>query len=203
MTTLAPRYRLPLDLTGKHPTNKILKEEHTPDSLHRLILLREGAFYNDSVEIYDRGRKLSYPQDYTFSRIDDEAVKLTGQAVSRIICIKNEEIPGSVYVTYQAVGERFMDHNDTFLRLMKEALADLRGTHWKDIIDKPEAHMPLRHLHHIHDVYGLGPIFAGFLELSKTLQHLRISEDRKVWMEMLKLSEKVDAITAFDPSGGR
>lgn len=191
-------YKYPLDLRGDLSTNHVVNEKHVVGTLSRYIVPHAGAFFNDSLVITYNGETLVPKTDYFFSRIDDEATLLTGKAISRLIYIKRDIYQGTVTLDYQCVGERFSTHSKTVMKLISELKHDVRGIHWEDIIDPPDDYQPYRHLHHIHDVYGLTPIYQGFMELSKTIQWARLKEDKRIWMELTDFREQLAKIEWLD-----
>lgn len=231
MNLTISKIRYPLDLTGKSPNNLIENEFHQINYYQRIILPRAGAFYASSVsilaDVYGNGgyRPLQYGVDYTFSRMVDEAVRLTGQDIPLFIrftdsfveerkttavgsssvgnpssdsALMQERENLNLMITYRCVGGEFQDTAEKTAELILQKQTDVRGMHYRDLIGLPESFTPHRHLTHIDDVFGLDWMKPLVQSLVDNSIGRRAREDKALWVKLFELRQKLKALDGIN-----
>ena len=183
--------RYPLDLTGKHPDNKVVNERYIIDARNPVFKLSAGAFYTDSVVITHLGEVITPRVDFTFTRLVEEAVKLSNQDVAAFITLKDRSLSGEILITYQAVGGEFQNIHNTIVDILENYKLDKRGVFYNDVVNLPTAFVPVRHLHSIYDIYGLNPIADPLNELVKLARTRASKIDNQTLFRLYKLEEKL------------
>lgn len=182
--------RYPLDLTGKHPDNKISDELHVVDSRTRVFALKAGAFYTDSVKITYLGDPLVPNKQFQFVRLVEAAVKRSRKNVAMFVLI-TAEVRGEVHIEYQCVGGEFQEIPESLIEMLESHKHDARGIYYKDLIDKPTLFEPVRHLHSIYDIYGLNPIADPLNQLVAIQRERAAKADSILMMKLHQIEEKI------------
>lgn len=182
--------RYPLDLTGKHPDNKISDELHVVDSRTRVFTLKAGAFYTDSVKITYLGDHLVPNEQFQFVRLVEAAVKRSRKNVAMFVLI-TAEVRGEVHIEYQCVGGEFQEIPESLIEMLESHKHDARGIYYKDLIDKPALFEPVRHLHSIYDIYGLNPIADPLNQLVAIQRERAVKADSIILMKLHQIEEKI------------
>nr|DAV20822.1 MAG TPA: structural protein [Caudoviricetes sp.] len=182
--------RYPLDLTGKHPDNKISDELHVVDSRTRVFALKAGAFYTDSVKITYLGDHLVPNEQFRFVRLVEAAVKRSRKNVAMFVLI-TAEVRGEVHIEYQCVGGEFQEIPESLIEMLESHKHDARGIYYKDLIDKPTLFEPVRHLHSIYDIYGLNPIADPLNQLVAIQRERAAKADSILIMKLHQIEEKI------------
>ena len=182
--------RYPLDLTSKHPDNKISDELHVVDSRTRVFALKAGAFYTDSVKITYLGDPLVPNEQFKFVRLVEAAVKRSRKNVAMFVLI-TAEIRGEVHIEYQCVGGEFQEIPESLIDMLESYKHDARGIYYKDLIDKPTLFEPVRHLHSIYDIYGLNPIADPLNQLVAIQRERAAKADSILMMKLHQIEEKI------------
>lgn len=182
--------RYPLDLTGKHPDNKISDELHVVDSRTRVFTLKAGAFYTDSVKITYLGDPLIPNEHFTFVRLVETAVKRSRKNVAMFVLI-TAEVRGEVHIEYQCVGGEFQEIPESLIEMLDSYKHDARGIYYEDLIDKPTLFEPVRHLHSIHDIHGLDPIADPLNQLVAIQRERAAKADSILVMKLHQIEEKI------------
>lgn len=182
--------RYPLDLTGKHPDNKISDELHVVDSRTRVFALKAGAFYTDSVKITYLGDHLVPNEQFQFVRLVEAAVKRSRKNVAMFVLI-TAEVRGEVHIEYQCVGGEFQEIPESLIEMLESHKHDARGIYYKDLIDKPTLFEPVRHLHSIYDIYGLNPIADPLNQLVAIQRERAAKADSIILMKLHQIEEKI------------
>lgn len=191
--------RYPFDPTGQSATNLVRNETHTLDTLTdvrkpRIVFTRLGAFFNDSLVVTHNGKKLTLNTDYRYTFFWQEAtMKAGGLPVSVAFQIINKRLTGDIEITYQVVGGEFQEKAIQLEELIKLLPFDARNVFWDDVINKPVAYEPVRHLHHINDVFGLSRLLGVLGELRRSLEGQSVLKLKSVYDRFLKLKQYVDA----------
>lgn len=182
--------RYPLDLTGKHPDNKISDELHVVDSRTRVFALKAGAFYTDSVKITYLGDPLIPNEHFKFVRLVEAAVKRSRKNVAMFVLI-TAEVRGEIHVEYQCVGGEFQEIPESLIEMLESHKHDARGIYYRDLIDKPTLFEPVRHLHSIYDIYGLNPISDPLNQLVAIQRERAAKADSILMMKLHQIEEKI------------
>lgn len=182
--------RYPLDLTSKHPDNKISDELHVVDSRTRVFALKAGAFYTDSVKITYLGDHLIPNEQFQFVRLVEAAVKRSRKNVAMFVLI-TAEVRGEVHIEYQCVGGEFQEIPESLIEMLESHKHDARGIYYKDLIDKPTLFEPVRHLHSIYDIYGLNPIADPLNQLVAIQRERAAKADSILMMKLHQIEEKI------------
>lgn len=107
MSNLIPY--LPLDLTGKNPSNLVTNEEHlliqNEGVNYPVVVLNNGGFYTQGLEVLDEEYQPLTPHvDYIATYKHADASNYTGLEICSALVFLNPSISLSVHVTAQMVG---------------------------------------------------------------------------------------------------
>lgn len=182
--------RYPLDLTAKHPDNKISDELHVVDSRTRIFALKAGAFYADTVKITHHGEELLINEHFKFVRFVEAAAKRSRKNVAMFVFL-TADIRGEVHIEYQCVGGEFQEIPESLIEMLESYKHDARGIHYQDLIDKPTLFEPVRHLHSIYDIYGLNPIADPLNQLVAIQRERIVKADSKLLIRLHSIEEKI------------
>lgn len=151
---------LPLDLTGRLPTNLRPAESHiltrVPNKTSRICVLNHGAFYVDNLLIRDNtGRRLDKGVDFETAYLYGDLSSLTAKEIMAMIVVKNVAVVSPISVTYQAVGGAFGISTVELKALMESLEEGNFSLKWEDIIGKPTAYVPEDHDHEWWQLWGM------------------------------------------------
>lgn len=149
--------RYPQDLTGQNPDNLIKGETHElKDMRFRAIAPLQGAFYGDTVKIYDliKGRELIRNKDFVTAEVLIDKTTLTGKPVNGIILVINRQVSKSVSVDYQCVGGDDTKNNQSIENLLKVEHDNVVSYNYLDMNKKPDSFKPTFHKHPVAEIYG-------------------------------------------------
>ena len=203
MSVTSLLYKYPLDLTGKNPTNLVLREPHTVGTTsQRAFVTNAGPFYTKDVVVREAisGRILIPYEQYLILQPYQEASVKTGLEVASIIYITDFTVDTEILVDYQVVGGEF-SWTVYALKAMLESLdLDARPVHWGDIVGRPTEFRPSPHLHDLGDSYGWEYV-ANQLEgirnailLGDAASHDELRQQLALMIESLR--DVTDSITA-------
>lgn len=164
--------RYPLDLSGRHPDNKVVGERHGPFGPgNRAFVLNYGPFFAKSFVLKNAttGQPLRPRDDYKVVQTFIEPTLRTGLLVCSIVIIEQPAYGIEVEADYQVLGGDF-SLSTTALENMLDSLAnDNRPVHWGQIIGKPEAFPPTPHLHDINDTFGWQYVVAALESIRQAI----------------------------------
>lgn len=148
-------YKYPLDLSGVSSTNFVSSEPHVlPVGDFRPIVPNNGAYYGDTLEVYDgSGTLLSVNVDYKKAQFYQAPTIESGKEVYTAIVITNSSL-STVTLKYQVVGGDYSFSVKALRETLSAIELDSRTVDWKNLIDIPDAFPPSPHLHSAGDVYG-------------------------------------------------
>lgn len=160
MTPLILKY--PLDLTGVNPNNLVLGEQHDLTRRKvRAVATNYGPFYTQGLKVYDAATgKLLIPGtpeeggQYVAAELYEEATRRSAKEVCAIIVITDQTVGDSIKLDYQVVGGEFSSSVSVIAQMIEALSLDDRPIKWGDILGKPDAFPPAKHLHDIGDIYG-------------------------------------------------
>lgn len=190
--------RYPFDPTGQSTTNLVVGELHHLDAefdlnMPRIIFPRLGAFYNDSLEITYNGRRLVLNEDYLLTFFWQHATYMSGLPVSVAFQITNTKIKnGDITINYQVVGGEYQDRSEALSELLENFPQNTRNVFWDEVLEKPEAFIPTRHLHHINDVFGMSRFIDIIDQLRRSLEHQSVLKLKSVYSRFLLLKSYVE-----------
>lgn len=188
--------RYPFDPTGRSTDNLVRDELHTLSlDGNQTIVPRYGAFYNASLVVKQGEKTLILNKDYQLSYFWQDATFKVGQPVSIAFQMINNDLLGDILVSYQTVGGEYQNSLDITEQFVHQGAKNHRNTFWDEIIDKPEAYVPTRHLHHINDVFGLSRLVEIIEEMRRSLEHQSVLKLKTVYDRFLKLKQYVEGIT--------
>lgn len=151
---------LPLDLTGKAPSNIFLSEEHSvfdqAEDPYKVVVLEKGYFYTHDLIVYDHLHKpLIKDVDYQCTALQPQVAKDTAFTACAIIVITNPRINKKVFVTGRYVGGEYCMLTDAIIRMARSLLAGgKRKVYWKNLYDKQSDFRPNGHQHLYWQLYG-------------------------------------------------
>ena len=137
-------YKYPYDPTGVNSQNLVSEEKHTiPREDNRAFATLAGPFFTDSLVVKDAsGNILKRKTDYVAFEYVSDPSEITGKEVCCAVLIKNSEIEGDVFVTYQAVGGPFSLNVEAITQAIANLEIDARTVAWGDILAKPDYFPP-------------------------------------------------------------
>nr|DAT15809.1 MAG TPA: structural protein [Caudoviricetes sp.] len=186
--------RYPFDPKGDSPDNLVRDEIHEilADKPEPIFYARNGAFYNDSLRVTLDGRPLTLNTDYQYCFYWSYASEASGHPVSLAIQIINKNLLGTVKLTYQVVGGEYIGYVTGLEELLKTLPLRNPNTFWDEILERPDAYFPMRHLHHVNDVFGLTKLVVVFDQIRAVLANQSALKLRAVYDRFLKLKQYVD-----------
>lgn len=190
--------RYPFDPTGQSTTNRVVGETHAIQSLlnNKLIFTRYGSFYNASMVVKQGEKVLTLNKDYKYAFFWQEATKSVGQPISVAIQIINTKLTGSITLEYQTVGGEYQGNYVGLAQLLATFPLDVRNVYWDEVLEKPEAYVPTRHLHNVNDVFGLSALVTILEDIRKTMERTSTLKLKTVYDRFLKLKQYVEGLLA-------
>lgn len=147
-----------LDLTGIDPSNKITQEAVTIASTkkYRSVTPQYAPYFYESIVIQDAStlRTLVKDIEYRGADIASMATADSGKDVYRTIIILNPQVPSNILITYQTVGDKYVQDYSGIQNLVDNLLSDTRPLEWNNVLGKPLEFDPTMHLHSAGDVVG-------------------------------------------------
>lgn len=182
--------RFELDKTGANPNNAITGETHTLNLTRvRAVAPRYGAFFTQSVQIYDQasGELLTPGIQYRFA--DTLTVSgLYNREICWLILIIDQNVSNTVSINYQVLGGDYTNNSSAISRLYEQYLNDDRPVDFANIINPPSQWpMATKHPHPLTDVYNFGPLVAAIerLRMAVLLSHAPELDRLVKWVEDL------------------
>ena len=148
--------RYPLDLTGNSPLNLVSDEQRLlQGDKDRLLTPHGGAFYFDTVSIYDIDNNKPLNKDqYRPALYFEEPTERSNRPVYAGIVITDSEVSNNVRLTYQTVGGDYSSIAPAIIDAMEDLDLNEREVQWGKILGRPEFLPPESHLTDIVDIYG-------------------------------------------------
>lgn len=151
-------FNYPLDLTGVDPNNRITQEAVTIVSTkkYRSVTPQYAPYFYESLVIQDAStlRTLAKDIEYRGADIASMATADSGKDIYRTIIILNPQVPGNVLITYQTVGDKYVQDYTGIQNLVDNLLSDTRPLGWNNVLGKPLEFDPTMHLHSAGEVVG-------------------------------------------------
>lgn len=193
--------RYPLDSTGRSTDNLVDTERHilTTEG-NDIIFPRYGAYFNDSMVVKQGEKTLAFNKDYQLSFFWQDATIKVGKPISVALQILNNNLIGEIQLTYQVVGGEYQGTLEA-IESIKDFIPNMhRNIFWDDVINKPEAWVPTRHLHQINDVFGLTSLVLVLEELRRSIENQSVLKLKSVYDRFLKLKQYVETNIAENVS---
>ena len=186
--------RYPYDPTGRSLDNLVRTERHvvTIDG-NNVFFPRYGAYFNDSLVVKQGEKALVLNQDYQLSFFWQDATIQVGKPISLAFNFINDKIIGEIQIDYQVVGGEWAGSVEAIEQLKQNPPDKHRNVFWDEVIGKPEAWQPTRHIHHVNDVYGLTPLVLAVEEMKRSLENQSVLKLKSVYDRFLKLKQYVEA----------
>ena len=186
--------RYPYDPTGRSLDNLVRTERHvvTIDG-NNVFFPRYGAYFNDSLVVKQGEKTLVLNQDYQLSFFWQDATIQVGKPISLGFNFINDKIIGEIQIDYQVVGGEWAGSVEAIEQLKQNPPDKHRNVFWDEVIGKPEAWQPTRHIHHVNDVYGLTPLVLAVEEMKRSLENQSVLKLKSVYDRFLKLKQYVEA----------
>lgn len=196
--------RYPYDPTGRSPDNLVRTERHvvTIDG-NNVFFPRYGAYFNDSLVVKQGEKTLVLNQDYQLSFFWQDATIQVGKPISLAFNFINDKIIGEIQIDYQVVGGEWAGSVEAIEQLKQNPPDKHRNVFWDEVIGKPEAWQPTRHIHHVNDVYGLTPLVLAIEEMKRSLENQSVLKLKSVYDRFLKLKQYVEANIANSDDVGQ
>nr|DAP97288.1 MAG TPA: structural protein [Caudoviricetes sp.] len=196
--------RYPYDPTGRSPDNLVRIERHvvTIDG-NNVFFPRYGAYFNDSLVVKQGEKTLVLNQDYQLSFFWQDATIQVGKPISLAFNFINDKIIGEIQIDYQVVGGEWAGSVEAIEQLKQNPPDKHRNVFWDEVIGKPEAWQPTRHIHHVNDVYGLTPLVLAVEDMKRSLENQSVLKLKSVYDRFLKLKQYVEANIANSDDVGQ
>lgn len=169
---------LPLDWSGKSPSNRTKGEIHNIasqyDLPYRIIVMEKGYFYTEDLWIMDnRGYVLKEDQDYQCISLNKEIAKVTSKTACAVILITNPDVGNIIRIDAQMAGGRFCSLTPAILETAFNVVDSAnRKVYWRNLTNKPNNYRPNGHLHALWELYG-------FTEPTNVLKRMSTALDKK------------------------
>ena len=127
MSDLTVRYQL--DKTGTNPDNIVIGELHILNGLpNRVLVPRYGAYYTESVSVYDNltNLKLKKSEQFLCLELVQEATLRYGKEICTIILITDPNVSNDVSIDYQVVGGNYQSSVPNLITLYDAFINDDR-----------------------------------------------------------------------------
>ena len=188
---------LPLDATGKAPSNHITDEHHATGSANvRAIATDYGGFYASSLIIRDvaTGKPLDSGQ-YFMSGIMDLATAKYGAAndtqIVSVVVITDPAVSSSIELDYQALGAQYATPQTAIANAIETYEPDTRSSQWPSVIDDV-ADLPASQA--LHDAGQVGLItFEYVVHAIDRLQQLALMGDPVAQGEVRTYADGADS----------
>lgn len=189
--------RYPFDPTGQSTTNLVVGEIHHLDedfdiNMPRILFPRLGAYYNESLVVKLGDKVLKLNDDYLLTFFWQHATYMSGLPVSVAFQITNTKLKGTITIDYQVVGGEYQDRSEALSELMENFPQNTRNVFWDEVLEKPEAFIPTRHLHHINDVFGMSRFIDIIDQLRRSLEGQSVLKLKSVYSRFLALKGYVE-----------
>lgn len=162
--------RYALDKTGVNPDNLVCEDVvDIGTNAIRIISPRYGAYFSESLMVWDQGVRLTPGIDYKPEEFLLEESMLTAKEIVKFISIINPEVSSSLKIHRQVLGGNYQSNNDVAADLFEAAANDIRPVHYDDILGKPTEFNPAWHPHSAPSVFNWGALVAAVDRLSSTV----------------------------------
>lgn len=149
----------PLDPTGVSRDNLVLAEPQTLDVRRlRVVVLKNGAFFSDSVRIVDAATQQPLRNDGTQwypSVLYPQPTKQFGMPVYAVIVISDPTVSQNILVDYQVVGAEYSYSQEAALTQIEALNLDDRPITWPNIVGTPDEFNPSAHFQNFDTLYGM------------------------------------------------
>jgi hypothetical protein len=149
--------KYPLDLTGTAPENNILGELHTLEpGINRAAVPRYGAFFTESLVVTDADTgEILVPNDqYIPIMYYADPSERSGKEVCAGLIVTDPEVSNELSINYQVLGGDYANITQVIIDLIENLNLDEREVMWGDLLGRPDAFPPSKHLHDLGDLYG-------------------------------------------------
>lgn len=178
------RYKYPLDLSGISQNNRVTDETHTLTTDFRVVFPKEGAFFTQNFVVRLGNRTLERNVDYKFYVLHTEASKETNLEVCSALNFINPAVTGTITIEYNVVGGRYCHNENSTRQILAIKGLDSRKVKWEHIANKPTLYHPACHVHHMTDIFGLGPMVQYLALIYEAIQNLRLANNTGIWKQI-------------------
>jgi hypothetical protein len=164
--------KYPLDLTGVAPENRVMGELHTlQPGLNRSAVPRYGAFYTDSLVVRDTdtGQELAVNDQYLPIMYYADPSERSGKEVCAGVIVTDQEVSDEISIDYQVVGGDYANITQVIIDLIENLNLDDREVMWGDLLGRPDAFPPSKHLHDLGDIYGFEFMVQALEEIRQAI----------------------------------
>jgi hypothetical protein len=164
--------KYPLDLTGTSPENNVLGELHTLEpGINRAAIPRYGAFFTESLVVLDTdtGEALIPNDQYVPIMYYADPSERTGKEVCAGIIVTDQTVSSELSINYQVVGGDYANITQVILDLIANLNLDSREVMWGDLLGRPDAFPPDKHLHDLGDLYGFEYVVQALDEVRQAI----------------------------------
>lgn len=143
---------------------------------YRVATFEGGYFFTSDLYVYDSsGRLLVDGIDYQCTRLNMEAVKLTGEDVCACLVITNPTVSSYLNASGRYLGGKYSVVSDA----ISKTIADIQlvaeaPPYWQNIENKPADFKPSGHFMYWREIYGFTPVTLTIAKLMET-----VHEDNK------------------------
>ena len=168
----------PFDPTGTNPANRIVDEVHviTPATGNRrnFRVLKKGPFFEGNVSIVFVRPDTSIWNmvegvDYYFSHKFLTASKACGKEIFGSITFLNNQVQGTLRVSYNTVGGNWGATDPEYAAIMADIVNNPRTTTWEEVVDLPFQFPVIDHEWDLVDMVGMSDVVAKLDEIYDVL----------------------------------
>ncbi len=169
-----PAVSYPIDYTGTAASNLVIDEPQVLTVINsdpfRYIIPDFAPFYVNNFKITARTElgatyELTYGIDYQFSLKFIGATRGIGQVIYGAITIVNNDIQGTIYLTYQCLGGKYSADRNHVIQTIAEANYNPRMVAWDQVTSIQETFPPTPHSQPLDT-------FTGYRDLIDSLNQL-------------------------------
>lgn len=186
---MSDTYKYPLDTTGKSPDNLIVRELHTLTDInsrsHRLLVPLYAPFFIDGLTVVRRDplgveHALEEGVDYeTTNQYLAATNSIFGAALYGSIAIHNTDVVGTILISYQTLGGKWMADRSAILANMASSLYNPRVAAFDQLTNVQEIFPPLPHDQELLYVYDSG----DFVEALAGIRDAIVSKGDKLMVK--------------------
>lgn len=162
----------PLDPTGKSKDNFVSAEPVALDNHRfRVVVLKNGAFFTDSIRIVDAASMQPLTTDQWYATIYyPQPSEQYGMPVNAALIISDPNVSPNILVDYQVVGGPYSYSQEAAATQIDNLGLDNRSVNWPNILNKPNQFPPAPHFQNFDTLYGMEYLVNAVYMLANAVQ---------------------------------
>ena len=191
------------DTSGTNPANLIPDEQHiiiAPAEIgdYHFFVPFNGPFFESGLIVthYPSGLTLTYGVDFSFGYKFITASISCGKSIYGAIVLYDQELAGSIEVTYQTLGGEWEITEAIALDLESTAVEDPRGTTWEEIV-VPANEFPVVDVdYNLNDLIGEVDLIESIEGIASEVSASQIEYDAAMW-EYVKVAIALQRVSRW------